>query len=130
MFPTPGNLPRGDAVSRRLLAIYKSLNAAERKTLLDFAEFLGARETVDEFEAGIPEPAHEPRPDNENVVQAIKRLSRMYHMVDRATLLNETSSLMSQHLMQGRAAVEVIDDLEALFLTRYRALIDQTKGEV
>ncbi|MCB1738630.1 MAG: Crp/Fnr family transcriptional regulator [Gammaproteobacteria bacterium] len=116
-------------MSRRLLAIYKSLNAADRKTLLDFAEFLGARETVDEFEAGIPEPAHEPRPDNENVVQAIKRLSRIYHMVDRTTLLNETSSLMSQHLMQGRAAVEVIDDLEALFHTRYRALIDQTKGE-
>ena len=50
-------------------------------------------------------------------------------MVDRATLLNETSSLMSQHLMQGRAAVEVIDELETLFEKRYHALIGKTVGE-
>lgn len=124
MFPTPGQLPQGDAASRRLQAIYKALDKADRKSLLDFAEFLISREVVEEADKAIPEPNHEARPDKESVVQAIKRLSRVYHMIDRATLLNETSNLMTQHVMQGRAAVEVIDDLEALFAERYHKLLD------
>jgi len=35
-------------------------------------------------------------------------------------LLNETSSLMTQHIVQGRDAVEVIDDLETLFDQHYQ----------
>jgi hypothetical protein len=41
-------------------------------------------------------------------------------MLDRAKLINETAALMSQHLVQGRTAIEVIDDLEALFLHHYQ----------
>ncbi|MCB1733598.1 MAG: Crp/Fnr family transcriptional regulator [Gammaproteobacteria bacterium] len=113
-----------------MLSIYKSLSTADRKTLLDFADFLATRDRPEQAAGhAVAEPAHEPRPEKESVVQAIKRLSRIYHMVDRATLLNETSSLMSQHLMQGRAAVEVIDELETLFEKRYHALIGKTVGE-
>ena len=40
-------------------------------------------------------------------------------MLDRAKLLNETSVLVSQHVIHGRDAREVIDDLEALFRRHY-----------
>lgn len=51
---------------------------------------------------------------------AIKRLSLTYDMIDRGTMLNETSALMSAHILQGRAASEVIDELEALFARYYQ----------
>jgi hypothetical protein len=35
-------------------------------------------------------------------------------------MLNETSGLMTEHLMQGRPAPEVIDELEALFRRHYQ----------
>ena len=43
-------------------------------------------------------------------------------------MLNETSTFMTQHIMQGRAAAEVIDDLEAMFRNFYEKQI-QEKGE-
>jgi hypothetical protein len=43
-----------------------------------------------------------PRPSQESVVAAIKRLSKTYEMLDRGPMLNETSALMSAHVLQGR----------------------------
>ena len=40
-------------------------------------------------------------------------------MLDRSRMLNETSSLMTQHVIHGRAAGEVIDELEQLFRRHY-----------
>ena len=37
-------------------------------------------------------------------------------------MLHETSALMAAHVLQGREASAVIDELEALFATRYEAL--------
>lgn len=54
------------------------------------------------------------------MIKAIKRLRETYPMIDRAKLLNETSALMNQHLIHGRAATEIIDELEALFRRHYR----------
>ena len=45
-------------------------------------------------------------------------------MLDKAELLNETSVLMTQHIMQGRPADEVIDELEHVFLNHYQKLRD------
>jgi hypothetical protein len=53
-------------------------------------------------------------------VAAIKRLSDTYFMLDRSLLLDETSSLMTAHLMSGRSAVEVVDELEQLFQQKYQ----------
>jgi len=36
-------------------------------------------------------------------------------MLNKDTMLHETSGLVAQHLIQGRAAREVIDELEAIF---------------
>lgn len=100
----------------RLIQLFNRLPAAERETLLAFAEFLVAR-------SGVPvdvTPKSIERPVQESVVAAIKRLSASYHMLDRSKMLHETSGLMSEHLMQGRAAAEVIDELEDLFRRHYR----------
>lgn len=104
----------------KLLGLFRRLPAAERDTLLAFAEFLSARRCeagTDPEAVPVPEPL--PRPETESVVAAIKRLSAVYHMLDRSKMLHETSALMAQHMMQGRAAVEVIDELEVVFRRHY-----------
>jgi hypothetical protein len=117
-----------DADERRLTQLYRALDPADRRTLLAFAEFLGqaARAGANPHspaDAGLelePEPEPVPRPETETVIGAIRRLSRSYAMLDRGLLLHETSALMSAHVLQGREAVQVIDDLEALFARHYR----------
>lgn len=106
---------------RRLRELFAKLPEADRQTLLAFAEFLASRAPA--ASEPLLEPQLEPRPAKESVVGAIKRLSRSYPMLDKAKMLNDTSALMTQHLMQGRAAAEVIDDLQALFERHYRELV-------
>lgn len=109
---------------KSLLENYAKLDQSDRASLRAFAEFLVDRsKKEDPREAVRSEPVAPksvPRPKQETVIGAIKRLSETYYMLDRKDLLTETSSLMSAHIMQGRAASEVIDDLEALFLTQYK----------
>ncbi|WP_295539545.1 hypothetical protein [uncultured Thiohalocapsa sp.] len=121
----------GAATQRRLLRLYRSLDAGAQDTLLAFAEFLaqrGGTAAPASAQAAIPEPAPEPRPADETVIGAIKRLRRTYAMLDSATMLQETSSLMAAHVLQGREAAAVIDELEALFATRYDALKATEQG--
>ncbi|WP_303906718.1 Crp/Fnr family transcriptional regulator [Thiohalomonas denitrificans] len=97
---------------KNLLECFRRLPEAERDTLVAFAEFLVERagsEPVDK------QPKPIPRPDTESVVGAIRRLSETYHMLDRSKMLHETSALMAQHVMQGREACKVIDELEVVF---------------
>ncbi|EHQ51052.1 hypothetical protein ECTPHS_00085 [Ectothiorhodospira sp. PHS-1] len=107
---------------RRLRSLYRGLSAADRETLLAFAEFLAGRAAAAPTSVPAPEPI--PRPEEESVIRAMKRLSATYPMLDKACLLNETSQLMTQHVMQGRAAVEVIDELEAVFARHYQRLCE------
>jgi hypothetical protein len=105
----------------RLLAAFRALGAPDRHALQVYAEFLALRrpaaaadgEAIDDGTAAAPQP--EARPDGETVVMAIKRLTRSYPMIDRRKLMGPTSLLMSQHALQGRAATEVIDELELVF---------------
>ena len=109
--------------AEQLLGLFERLDGQGRRSLLDYAGFLVERHGAPEAApATIPEPNLVPRPDNESVVKAIKRLSTSYFMVDRGRILNQTSALMAEHVMQGRAAAEVIDDLEALFEREYQKL--------
>ena len=108
---------------RRLTTLFHDLSAADRSTLLAFADFLTQRASSATDEAGeaeVREPRPLARPANESVVGAIKRLSQAYDMLDHGQLLNETTTLMSAHVLQGRAAAEVIDELEALFDRHYQ----------
>jgi hypothetical protein len=56
------------------------------------------------------------------VVAAMKRLRETYHMLDHSKMLHEASGLMAQHLVQGRPAPEVIDELEQMFLRYFEKL--------
>ena len=57
------------------------------------------------------------------MVKAIRRLSATYPMLDKSKMLNQTSSLVAQHVMQGRETKAVIDELEVVFESHYRKLV-------
>ena len=113
------------AQERRLLRIYRTLESESQETLLAFAEFLAQRNDARPSAAervAVAEPVPEPRPAQETVIAAIKRLRRSYPMLDGGTMLQETSQLMAAHVLQGREAAAVVDELEALFAARYEGL--------
>lgn len=105
---------------RDLLARFRALDPEQRRMVSEFAAFLATRE-IPAAPAIPTEPVAIPRPAEEKVMQAIKRLRATYPMLDQATLLNEVSSHVTDHLVKGRPAPEVIDDLEALFRQQYEA---------
>ncbi|BAU49533.1 hypothetical protein SVA_2985 [Sulfurifustis variabilis] len=107
---------------KRLIEILDALADEQARALLDYAEFLLARYGANK---DLPPPAEIPRPEEETVVRAIKRLRATYPMLNPSKLLNETSVLVSQHVMQGRNAVEVIDELEVLFRRHYEKLTSE-----
>ncbi len=107
-------------VEKKLLNHYRKLNDTDKQMLEKFAAFL-----CDNAEAN-EEPVAEAvliaaKPD-ESVVGALKRLSASYPMLDKPVMLNQTSSLMTQHIMQGREKAEVITELESVFAEQYRIL--------
>lgn len=104
-----------DERRQALLAAFEQLDLRQQEILLEFAATLAVREDV-------PVPAAkrlEPRPAEESVVAAIRRLTRVYPGAERRRLMGPVSMLMAQHALQGRAAAEVIDELEALFERQY-----------
>ncbi len=107
---------------QKLLEYYRRLPPDQAETLLTYAEFIAERYgRVDETPAEV-QPI--PRPEKESVIAAIKRLSATYPMLDKGKIFNETSSLMSQHIIQGREAIEVIDELEDLFAGEYTGFLN------
>ena len=106
-----------------MLKLFSRLAKEDQQHVLAFVEFLVSR-SPSSAEAGKEEsvnakPENLPRPENESVVAAIQRLSKSYSMLDKGDMLHETSDLMSSHVLKGRPAEEVIDDLEILFLSHY-----------
>jgi len=105
---------------KNLIGLFKGLSQQDQDSLLAFAEFLSQRANIEvEADPVSSVKIDIPRPDEERVVAAIKRLSSSYPMLDRSLLLTETSSLMTAHVMHGRAAKMVIDELEVLFAGYY-----------
>jgi hypothetical protein len=115
-------------------SLLEGLSAADQAAVISFAEFLSSRggsfplpvsvHSGPELPVEIPEPESIPRPQDEKVVAAVKRLSKTYFMLDKKAMLGETSDLVTQHIIQGRDVVEVIDELETLFIQKYQALKD------
>jgi len=126
------------APEQRLTQIFAQLATAQQCTLLAFAEFLAAGGAPAQVPAARPapvpdqvpthaqsqtqiqEPTPLPRPEQETVIAAIRRLGLTYAMLDREPMLHETAALMSGHVLHGRTAAAVIDDLEVLFRRRYQ----------
>ena len=110
---------------RRLLDLFGRLAPGQQDKLIAFAEFLTARTPG----AGNGKPAVVPRPARETVTMAVRRLVHSYPMLDRRQLMAEASQFMAQHALEGRAASEVITDLEAVFARHYQREKGQGKRE-
>ena len=117
----PPGPPSGTKAQRKLIKLFSQLDEARQLQLLDFAEFLTSKssEAPEQAQQQEEKPVLLPRPEQESVIAAIKRLSKSYSMLSKDDMLHETSDLMSSHVLKGRPAEEVIDDLEILFVTHY-----------
>ncbi len=111
--------------SSKLTAIFSSLGQQQRSTLLEFASFLMQKQQVAGDKPQVQKPENIDRPETETVVNAIKRLSKTYSMLNRKQLLDKTSVLMSAHMIEGRQSVEVIDDLEDVFSQQYEKYLQE-----
>lgn len=114
-----------NSVEQRLESIFKQLPPADQQTVLAFAEFLHSR--VEKTLVVKPlERQFIPRPAKESVIAAIKRLSHTYPMLEKSKMLDKTAALMSEHVLQGRSAKSVIDQLEILFLQHYQEMMSHS----
>lgn len=131
---------------QQLLTQFNGLSNEQQQSVLDFVDFLAARQAASKESSennaqatdqsvgkslgqsllNISEqtdqqtPLAIPRPAEESVVKAIKRLTTTYPMLNPDDLLHQTSDLMSAHIIQGRSAKEVIDELETIFQFAYQ----------
>jgi hypothetical protein len=110
------------ADEERLLEKYRGLNVDGKQALVDYLDFLLQRYAGEVLTIANPELI--PRPMDETVVGAMKRLKQTYPMLDTDDVFHRASALMAEHMLQGRDSALVIDDLEALFLKQYEILID------
>lgn len=117
----------------KLVTLFRQLGDADRATLTAFAEFLASGRIPVPRAAPkpvvVPEPETIERPEKESVVAALKRLSKTYPMLDKSEMLSATSDLVASHIMQGTDAVEVIDQLEAIFGEHYDTLKKAGAGQ-
>lgn len=112
----------------KLQRLFGALTDADRSAVLSFAEYLHHRQQSVVVVEPPQLPLEIPRPADENVPAALKRLRQTYPMLDASDLLAEASDLLSQYLMLGRAAAAVIDEMESLFLRHYQHYRDKTLG--
>ncbi len=94
-------------------------------SLLEFAEFLAEKYPAQAADDLPYQPL--PRPEDESVIAAIKRLSKSYPMLDKTTLFDQTSAAMSAHILQDVSKQDSIDKLEAVFAEKYQAFLDSRK---
>lgn len=113
--------------TKKLLEHYRRLPDEVAQQLVEYAEFLASRHSV-EIKA-VTSPEEIARPDKESVVVAVKRLTATYPMLNTDKLLDQTASLVSQNMLQGRDAIEVIDELEVIFREQYEILIVESQQE-
>lgn len=108
---------------RKLLRIFERLAPEQQDKLIEFAEFLAVSDESRDA-ASVGEPRAIPRPADETVAMAIRRLVRTYPMLDRRRLMAEASQSLAEHALRGRAAREVIDELETVFARHYERYRD------
>ena len=126
MLPTSSSLKNRQ--EKQLIDYYSSLSSSDKDNLLAFAEFLSQRATSNNVDKELidrttqSQPVAIQRPETESVIKAIKRLTATYPMVEKENLLHSISDLITAHMMQGKKAEIVIDELEDLFLNAFEKL--------
>jgi hypothetical protein len=94
-----------NAHEKQLLRAFRELPDEQKKSLMDYAEFLASR---------APQATAE-----QAVNSTVRRLMATYPMLDRSKLLNDTSGFITQHIIHGKPSVEVIDEMEVFFARHY-----------
>jgi hypothetical protein len=107
--------------AKALVDLFNTLETEQQQSLFDFAEFLQSRGGTGRPD--IAEPVDIPRAENETVVGAIKRLKQSYPMIDSMEVFAVASNLMTDHMVKGRDAEEVINEIEALFEDTYKKIL-------
>jgi hypothetical protein len=105
--------------------LFSKLNEEHQQAIIDYATFLAQRYVVKDSTGMDLKPESIERPRQETVIAAIKRLKKTYYMLDTDTILNQTSALMGQHILKGREASAVIDELQSIFQAQYEQYIKQ-----
>lgn len=106
--------------SKRLLSTFRALSETRQQALLEYAEYLAGKEGAERATAPPSEPLPIPRPEEESVVKAIRRLMQTYPMLERNQIFHEASAQMTRHLIHGVPAAEAIDELERIFARQYQ----------
>ena len=104
---------------REIKLLLAQLDADHQQAIVDYANFLVQRYKTDSSGARDLKPEIIERPGQESVIAAIKRLKKTYYMLDTDIILNQTSALMGQHILKGREASDVIDELQSIFQAQY-----------
>ena len=107
-----------DDIEQVLMKVFRQMTPTARCTLLDFADYLSQRHPV-VAPLVSEQPLQVPRPVEESVIAAIRRLAKTYPMLDSDNIFSAATTLMTRHVMGQQATVEVIDELEAMFKARY-----------
>jgi chitinase len=110
---------------QKIKQLLSQLDEQHQQTVLDYATYLVQQYGIDKHRETGLEPAAIERPKQETVIAAIKRLKKTYTMLDTDIMLSETSALMGQHILKGRAASAVIDELQSIFRTRYEQYLNR-----
>lgn len=109
--------------AKSLIEIFETLDAERQVSLFDFAEFLQSKGDLVTKEVGERVEIH--RPEKESVVGAIKRLKETYPMIDSMKVFSSASELMTEHMVKGRDANEVIDEMEQIFENFYAKMLKE-----
>jgi hypothetical protein len=110
---------------REIKLLLAQLDADHQQAIVDYANFLVQRYKTDSSVARDLKPESIERPGQETVIAAIKRLKKTYYMLDTDSMLSQTSALMGQHILKGREASDVIDELQSIFQTQYEQYLIQ-----
>ena len=105
--------------------LFSKLDEEHQQAIIDYAAFLAQRRVAKDSTGMDLKPESIERPQQESVIAAIKRLKKTYYMLDTDTMLNQTSALMGQHILKGREASAVIDELQSIFEDQYKQYIKQ-----
>ncbi len=108
----------------KLVGRFRELPARERSSLLDYLDYLYDR--TNSVVCAAKEPLSMERPPDETVIGAMQRLRQTYPMLNTDGIFDRASALMSEHMLYGREANAVIDDLEALFRETFES---KAKGD-
>lgn len=123
-----------------MLTYLRKLSQQDAHALLRFAAYLaGERDeantdtaeqevaTPESTPTEIPKPQLIERPENERVVDALKRLAQVYPMLEKKKLLDKASTLVAQHVMFSKPANVVIDEIEKLFAEAYDRFVSEQR---